>query len=133
MKRLLALSLLGLASAAYAAPPTTNLSGKWTITWVKEGSPARIALDDDNGNLSGTYSAEGKGTCSADGVRLGQEVSIHLHCPKSDADINASLANGVVSGTYTDYIATGEPASTAKFRMERSTPALTQASIHQGK
>jgi hypothetical protein len=134
MKKLLALSLFALVSAgAYAATPTTNLNGKWTITWIKNGSSASISLNDDNGNLSGTYTAESRGGCSVDGVRLEENLSIHVRCPKSDSDFDGSLANGIVRGTYTDYnMETGDPSSTAKFRMERSTPLLTQATLHQG-
>jgi hypothetical protein len=51
MKKLLIMSLFALVSAgAYAATPTTNLNGKWTITWIKNGSSASISLNDDNGN-----------------------------------------------------------------------------------
>lgn len=135
MKKVLAMSLFALVSAgAYAATkPTTDLTGKWTITWNKNGSPARISLSDDNGNLSGTYAAEGKQTCSIDGVRLEEKLSIHLRCRKLDTDFGGSVANGVVSGTYTDYdMATGNPHFTGKFRMERSIPSLTDAALHQG-
>lgn len=134
MKKLLVLALFALVSAgAYAATPTTDLTGKWTISWIKNGSPARVSLSDDNGNLSGTYTAEGKETCSIDGVRLEENLSIHLRCAKSDTDFDGSFANGMVSGTYTDYdMATGDPHFTGKFRMERNTPTLTQAALHQG-
>jgi hypothetical protein len=134
MKKLLAVALFALISAgAYAATPTTDLTGKWTITW-NNGSPARVSLSDDNGNLSGTYTAEGKGTCSIDGVRLEEKFAIHVRCPKSDTDFGGSFANGIVSGTYTDYdMATGNPHFTGKFRMEQSAPSLTQAALHQGR
>jgi hypothetical protein len=135
MKKLLALSLFALVSAgAYAATPTTNVTGKWTITWIKNGSPASVSLNDDNGNLSGTYAAESKGTCSIDGVRLEEKLSIHVRCPKSDTDFGGSVASGIVSGTYTDYdMKTGDPAGTGKFRMERNTPSLSEAALHQGR
>jgi len=134
MKKLLVMSLFALVSAgAYAATPTTDLTGKWTISWIKNGSPARISLSDDNGNLSGTYTAESKETCSIDGVRLEEDLTIHLRCAKSDTDFSGSVANGFVNGTYTDYdMATGDPHFTGKFRMERSAPSLTQAALHQG-
>jgi hypothetical protein len=132
MKKLLAISLFALVSAgAYAAAPATDLTGKWTIALTKNGSPPRISLSDDNGSLSGTYTAESEGTCSVDGVRLEENFSIHLRCAKSDVDFSGSFANGIVSGTYTDYdMATGDPYFTGKFRMERSTPSLTQAALH---
>jgi hypothetical protein len=133
MKKLLLLSLFALVSAgAYAATPTADLTGKWTISWIKNGSSARISLSDDNGNLSGTYTSEGKETCSIDGVRLEENLTIHLRCAKSDTDFGGSFANGIVSGTYTDYdMATGNPQLTGKFTMERNTPSLTQAALHQ--
>ncbi|HTC46865.1 MAG TPA: hypothetical protein VK722_06065 [Candidatus Aquilonibacter sp.] len=134
MKKFLAISLFALVSAgAYAATPTTDLTGKWTITWNKNGSPAKVSISDDNGNLSGTYTAESKETCSIDGVRLEEKLSIHLRCSQSDTDFDGSVANGTVSGAYTGYdMATGDPSVTGKFRMERSTPFLTQAALHQG-
>jgi hypothetical protein len=134
MKTILVMALFALVSAeAYAATPTTDLTGKWTITWIKNGSPARISLSDDNGNLSGTYTTESKETCSIDGVRLEENLSIHLRCAKSDTDFSGSFANGIVSGTYTDSdMASGDPHFTGKFRMERNTPSPTQAALHQG-
>jgi hypothetical protein len=134
MKKLLVTSLFVLVAAgAYAATPTSDLTGKRTITWIKDGSPATISLSDDNGNLSGTYTAESKETCSLDGVRMEENLSIHLRCANSDTDFGGSFADGIASGTYSDYdMATGNPHSTGKFRMERNTPTLTQAVLRQG-
>jgi len=134
MKKLLAVLLFALVCAgAYAATPTADLTGKWTITWMKDGSPAGISLGDDNGNLSGTYTTESKESCSIDGVRLEEKLTIHVRCGKSDTDFTGSFASGVVRGTYTGYdMATGDPQFAGKFRMERNTPSLTQAALHQG-
>jgi hypothetical protein len=133
MKKLLAVSLFALVSAgAYAATPTADLTGQWTVIWNKNGSPAKISLEDDNGNLSGTYTSENKQTCSVNGVRLEENFAIHLRCANSDTDFDGSFTDGMVSGNYTDYdMETGDPAVTGKFRMERNAPSVTQASLHQ--
>jgi hypothetical protein len=133
MKKLLAISLFVLVSAAaYAGTPATDLTGQWTITGINNGSPATILISDDNGNLSGTYTTGSKETCSIDGVRLEENLAIHLSCAKSDAEFSGSFANGIVSGTYTDYdMATGDPHFTSKFSMKRNAPSLTQAALHQ--
>jgi hypothetical protein len=132
MNKLLAVSLFALVSAgAYAAAPATDLTGQWTINWINQGSSATISLSDDNGNLSGTYTTESKTTCSLDGVRLEENLAIHLRCAESDAEFSGSFANGIVSGTYADYdMATGEPHFTGKFSMRRNAPAFTEAALH---
>lgn len=76
----LAASLAGLPGTASAQAPPADLAGRWTFTVTTEngtGTP-RVVLEQEGGEVTGTYSSDRMGTRRLEGTVRGDTLTFRL-------------------------------------------------------
>jgi hypothetical protein len=98
-----ALAILFLAKSAFALQ-TSELVGRWTVSWPKTQTQNSISLSFEKGRLFGSYvSGEGK-VCEVAGKLPEEEILLlQINCEKWNVEMkgNISADGGSISGFYT--------------------------------
>lgn len=105
-------------TAVMAEQATVDLSGKWTVVWLDNGSRNQMTLTQSADRLSGQYTNDSKEICSVSGT-LSMErrnLTLQITCPKWDIKMDGQYsADGkIVVGSFLAY---GN--STGGFQMSR--------------
>jgi hypothetical protein len=100
--RLFVIALLAISASAQ----TTELTGKWIITWLDNNDTQPIELVQSGNNISGTYINNSKDSCPVSGSLSGSALSFTVQCPKWDIKMSGTVTpkgKTVENGTYTAY------------------------------
>ena len=110
MSRLLAATVAVFASfvaVAIAEQATIDLSGKWTVTWLDNGSRNKMTLTQTADRLSGQYTNDSNDVCSVSGTLNveGRSLRLQITCPKWDIKMDGhySADGKTVVGSYLAY------------------------------
>lgn len=120
-RRWIGLMLLALTLPGISHAQTTNLAGKWRITWLEngkpDGKPNTINVSESNGagkmtNLSGTYVADNGEQCTVTGHKSNdsdRQLDMTVTCSAWSISIVGTVAvdGQQVKGSYTVHYPSG--------------------------
>lgn len=96
--------LLAQTTATQPNDPTkASLTGKWKVTWLNGGTPNKLQLTDTDGNITGTFAADGGDSCVVAGTTSAGIVSLQVTCAKFNIQMKGQLKEMDVTGNYVAY------------------------------